>query len=232
METIDNIPSFQDYLSNFTTDLSFLNFTINIFIAGVLGYILRIVYIRFGSSLNNRSLFSKNFVVLTMTTMFIITIVKSSLALSLGLVGALSIVRFRAAIKEPEELSYLFIAIAIGLALGANQIIITLIGFFAIVFIIILNKLFFSRDFFAKNSNNVFIKLSSEVSEEIDLSKILAILNQYCLSVNLSRYDEANNQIEATFLVEFENYDSLEKSKNTLRKLDKKLNFTYIENSI
>ena len=164
METIDNIPSFQDYLSNFTTDLSFLNFTINIFIAGVLGYILRIVYIRFGSSLNNRSLFSKNFVVLTMTTMFIITIVKSSLALSLGLVGALSIVRFRAAIKEPEELSYLFIAIAIGLALGANQIIITLIGFFAIVFIIILNKLFFSRDFFAKNSNNVFIKLSSEVS--------------------------------------------------------------------
>ena len=53
-----------------------------------------------------------------MTTMLIITVVKSSLALSLGLVGALSIVRFRAAIKEPEELAYLFLTIAIGLALG------------------------------------------------------------------------------------------------------------------
>ena len=43
-----------------------------------------------------------------MTTMVVITIVKSSLALSLGLVGALSIVRFRAAIKEPEELAFYF----------------------------------------------------------------------------------------------------------------------------
>ena len=46
---------------------------------------------------------------------------KYSLALSLGLVGALSIVRFRAAIKEPEELVYLFLVIGLGLAFGSNQ---------------------------------------------------------------------------------------------------------------
>ena len=55
-------------------------------------------------------------------------IVKSSLAFSLGLVGALSIVRFRAAIKEPEELVYLFLVIATGLGLGANQTKITILG--------------------------------------------------------------------------------------------------------
>ena len=54
--------------------------------------------------------------------------VKSSLALSLGLVGALSIVRFRAAIKEPEELIYLFLTIAAGLGTGAGQIKITIFG--------------------------------------------------------------------------------------------------------
>jgi len=48
-----------------------------------------------------------------MTTMLVISIVKSSLALSLGLVGALSIVRFRSAIKEPEELVYIFLSMAI-----------------------------------------------------------------------------------------------------------------------
>ena len=64
-----------------------------------------------------------------MTTMFIITIIKSSLVLSLGLIGALSIIRFRTAIKEPEELTYLFLAIAIGLGLGANQRTIILIAF-------------------------------------------------------------------------------------------------------
>ena len=52
-----------------------------------------------------------------MTTMLIISIVKSSLALSLGLVGALSIIRFRAAIKEPEELAYLFLAIGISIVI-------------------------------------------------------------------------------------------------------------------
>ena len=56
----------------------------------------------------------------------IISIVKSSLALSLGLVGALSIVRFRAAIKEPEELVYLFFVISIGLSNGANQFLLSI----------------------------------------------------------------------------------------------------------
>ena len=59
--------------------------------------------------------------VICLTTLLVISVVKSSLALSLGLVGALSIVRFRTPIKEPEELAYIFLAIAIGLALGADQ---------------------------------------------------------------------------------------------------------------
>ena len=65
-------------------------------------------------------------------------IVKTSLALSLGLVGALSIVRFRAAIKEPEELVYLFLIIAIGLGCGANQLIIITTGIFFSLVIIML----------------------------------------------------------------------------------------------
>ena len=54
-------------------------------------------------------------------TAAVIAVVQNSLALSLGLVGALSIVRFRAAIKEPEELVYLFLCIATGLCLGSRQ---------------------------------------------------------------------------------------------------------------
>lgn len=54
--------------------------------------------------------------------------VESSLALSLGLVGALSIVRFRAAIKEPEEIVYLFFCIALGLALGAEYYMLPIAG--------------------------------------------------------------------------------------------------------
>ena len=87
--------------------------------------------------MSNRKTMAFNLLLLVLITSLVISIVKSSLALSLGLVGALSIVRFRTAIKEPEELIYLFIAIAIGLGIGANQYYITVIAFIVIILIII-----------------------------------------------------------------------------------------------
>ena len=84
-----------------------------------------------------------------------ITIVKSSLALSLGLVGALSIVRFRAAIKEPEELVYLFLIIATGLGCGAGQIKLTAVG---IIFALIVTVVYY------KFSNKKLIKFSDKLS--------------------------------------------------------------------
>ena len=79
----------------------------------------------FGNSFSDRFVMAGSFVMLALVTMLVITVVKSSLALSLGLVGALSIVRFRTPIKEPEDLIYLFLAIAIGLGVGASSIYIT-----------------------------------------------------------------------------------------------------------
>ena len=98
-------------------------------IAFILSSLLGYVYTKYGNSLSNRRSFAQNFNMISMTTMLIISIVKSSLALSLGLVGALSIVRFRTALKEPEELAFTFLCIAIGLGLGANQRLISIVGF-------------------------------------------------------------------------------------------------------
>lgn len=114
---MNQFKTFEEFLTTQTHQMPIGNFIINILIAALLAFILALIYRRFGNSLSNRKMFSANFVVLAVTTMLIISIVKSSLALSLGLVGALSIVRFRAAIKEPEELSFLFLTIAIGLGL-------------------------------------------------------------------------------------------------------------------
>ena len=133
---MNKIETFQEFLATEGSEIAIWAFGFNLLLAGLLAYLLSILYVRYGRSLSNRKVFSNNFVLMAMTTMFIITIVKSSLALSLGLVGALSIVRFRAAIKEPEELTYLFLTIAIGLGLGADQVEITLSAFVLIVLII------------------------------------------------------------------------------------------------
>jgi hypothetical protein len=91
-------------------------------VGGILAVFVRALYRRFAATVSNRDGFSRVFPLLTLATILIIFVVKSSLALSLGLVGALSIVRFRAAIKEPEEIVYLFFCISIGLALGAEYL--------------------------------------------------------------------------------------------------------------
>ena len=110
-------------------DISISTFLLNLFLTLFLTKILSLIFNRYGKSISNRILFSNNFPLIGMTTMLIITIVKSSLALSLGLVGALSVVRFRTAIKEPEELVYLLFVIALGLGLGAKQVTAVLIIF-------------------------------------------------------------------------------------------------------
>ena len=135
-----------------TTDLEFFlkeniildlnSFLLSLIAATVLSLLIQFFYLRYGSTLSNKFEFSKNFVILGITTTIVITIVKSSLALSLGLVGALSIVRFRAAIKEPEELVFLFLIIATGLGCGAGQLKITVVGIiFALLIILVYSVL-------------------------------------------------------------------------------------------
>merc|ERR1712127_1167791 len=122
--------------------------------------------------------FSKNFVVLGVATCIVIMIVKSSLALSLGLVGALSIVRFRAAIKEPEELVYLFLIIAIGLGCGANQLIITIVGiFFALATILIYSKYLKSKniDYNEKNTDIQINNLIDELTKDLVELKFISM---------------------------------------------------------
>lgn len=120
-----------DYLQGLKYDAQFREaqmLLVYMTLAGLLGYFIRALYLRFAATASNRDNFSAIFPLLTVATVLIIFIVKSSLALSLGLVGALSIVRFRAAIKEPEEIVYLFFCIAVGLAFGAEYYMLPIVG--------------------------------------------------------------------------------------------------------
>src|SRR5262245_12002605 len=113
--------------------LSLTTLVINLAIGAVMALGLRWHFKRYGSTLANRDDLGNVFPFVLLTTLLIITVVKSSLALSLGLVGALSIVRFRTPIKEPEELAYLFLSIGLGLGLGANQRLVTVLVFTVIL---------------------------------------------------------------------------------------------------
>jgi Domain of unknown function (DUF4956) len=105
-----------------------LPFVYKLLTAAGLAWAVALFYVRFGGALTDRRALARQFLLLTLTTLLIIHVVKTSIALSLGLVGALSLIRFRTAIKEPEELGYLFLCVGIGLAVGAGYGLLTAAG--------------------------------------------------------------------------------------------------------
>ncbi|MFC2001744.1 DUF4956 domain-containing protein [Chloroflexota bacterium] len=220
------MPTFEEFLAGQTIQISVWGLLANLVIAAIFAFVLSQVYTRYGNSLSNRSMFSRDFVLLIMTTTLVIAIIKSSLALSLGLVGALSIVRFRAAIKEPEELAYLFFAIALGLGLGAEQRLVTTVAFVAIITVVVLKKKFFQKSI---ENQNFHLTISSHNPGKIELKQVVAILNNHCSSVNMKRFDETSEVLEASFLVDFSDYSQLEKVKEELIKLSESVKITFLD---
>ncbi len=160
-------------------------------LAAALGYLLKFVFERFSHVQGNKSVMGRNLILVTMTTTVIISIVKSSLALSLGLVGALSIVRFRTAIKEPEELAYLFISIALGLGLGADQRLISVLGFSMIMGITILTSL---RRFQVKKSR--FYHLIIGDNAALPVNALKAKVTQFSESCVVKRLEQRQSYSE------------------------------------
>jgi hypothetical protein len=164
-----------DFFLNKSIQIDLNGFVVSLICSVVLSLLIQIFYIKFSSTLSNRMNFSKNFVLLGATTCIIIVIVKNSLALSLGLVGALSIVRFRAAIKEPEELVYLFMVITVGLGCGAGQIKVIIAGISISLLVIFAYYLFLSRK---KIEHSEIINLGIIIEEDVNHNDITEIINE------------------------------------------------------
>lgn len=205
---------------------SIVDFLINIFITIILSYVIGMVYSRYGNSLSNRKKLMQSFVLISVTVMLVISIVKSSLALSLGLVGALSIVRFRTAIKEPEELVYFFVAIALGLGMGANQRLVTLSGTVVIILYIIIQNINAVNN---AVQQNLVLTISNSSDKSLDENKILELLREHCSTIDLRRLDEVNNSTELSLNVEFNDFDSIIRAKNALKSIGD-IQFSFIEN--
>ncbi len=199
---------------------------INLVLAAICAYILSLVYIHWGASLSNRRKFASNFMLMTITTTFIILVVRSSVALSLGLVGALSIVRFRTAVKEAEELAYLFFSVGLGIGLGDNQRLVTLLALATGVVIIGLLKLFRR----AQADVNLHLTITSHRPHKIELEAIMQALEAHTAKLKLLRFDETAETLETAFLVEFTRLSNLNNARAALKALSESVEITFLDN--
>ena len=187
---------------NLTTPahLSIESLLINMVLGTLLAFIIRWLYMNYSHTLSNKESLANIFPLLTLITILIISVVKSSLALSLGLVGALSIVRFRSAIKEPEELIYLFLALAIGLSLGADQ------RMPAIVAVAFITVMLMTRDKIkskGRQSHNFMITFEGKDKDFLKdgESKFLDLINQHTKMADLRRIDVEGDVLQSRVLI-------------------------------
>ena len=181
--------------------LSLFPLVVNLGIGLLLALALRWHFERFGSTLSNRTEFSQIFPFITMTTILIITVVKSSLALSLGLVGALSIVRFRTPIKEPEELAYLFMAIAMGLGLGADQVAPTVVA--GLLILSFVGLLRWRRR--GEEGKNLYLSLDwSGGDSQPSIDAVNELLDRHANLADLRRVDSRDGALEMTYFIDVE----------------------------
>lgn len=129
------------FLENITS-VSVLDMAIALALAFGIGMFIFLVYKKTYQGVMYSSSFGTTLIALTMITTVVILAVTSNVVLSLGMVGALSIVRFRTAIKEPLDIAFLFWSIAVGIVLAAGMIPLAVIGsiIIGVILLVFANK--------------------------------------------------------------------------------------------
>ena len=174
------------------------------------GLLVRYLYFRFSNSFSSKSSYGNTLLMVTISVASLIAVVKSSLALSLGLVGALSVVRFRTAVKEPYTLSFILFSVGLGIAIGANQyrfaFLVSVVGTLITYFI---------------SNRSVYYKGGNPSNNEIDTLTILASDSQSIIkalelsSSNVNTYSiktissSTNSNCSATIGVNIESNEKL-----------------------
>ena len=208
-EIINN--SLQNFFLNSNVQIDFSNFFIALLLSLLLSLIVKLTYLKAGRALNDKDYFSDTFIPLAIITTLVITVVKFSLALSLGLVGALSIVRFRAAIKEPEELVFLFFIIGIGLANGANQFLVGYLATFLICFILIIRSIYkdkYETKNVASSSTNI---LQIQIyNNSINIEELISLLQKDLKYINLKSTSSEKNYNQYNFWFDLDHQKSIQ----------------------
>ena len=187
------------YLDN-VTSVSILDMALTLVLGFAIGLFIFLVYKKTYQGVMYSSSFGVTLIALTMITGMVILAVTSNVVLSLGMVGALSIVRFRTAIKEPLDIAFLFWAIAAGIVLAAGMIPLAVIGsvVIGIILLIFVNKKTYSNPYI------VVIRCIDHATEE----KAVDYLRSMCERCTVKSKSAQKGSIELNLEIRLKNDDT------------------------
>lgn len=216
MSAVDTIK--KSVLENFTGTISVGDMILSLIVAFVIGIFIIYIYRKTYTGVVYSKAFSLCILMLCMVTAMIIRTINSNISLSLGMVGALSIVRFRTAIKEPVDTGFMFWGIAAGIMCGAGLYIPALVA------TLMLGVLYFGAYLMGfKTSNRYLLILKYNASAHNDVIKKLKTLKKFkirsksifkdevelSLEVDIKENNKKLANIETTIVDQFNNVDGV-----------------------
>lgn len=165
-------------------------------------YVFTLVYNRYSVSVSNRKVFSFQFIPFAISIFLIVFTIKSSLVLSLGLVGALSIIRFRTAIKETEQIISLLYLTGISISIAANQLILPIITSFIIFTFFIIRNSFYKKE---NTNDNILVSSILNFDETVYQEILQELESENRINLSLISVNEIKNI--TTVVIKFSEID-------------------------
>jgi uncharacterized membrane protein YhiD involved in acid resistance len=211
---------FKSFTNISFTTYSFESFILNLFMALLCGYLVSLFYRWSYRGPNYTVSFVQAIVVLSMVTALVIMVIGNNLARAFGLVGAMSIIRFRTAVKDTHDIVFIFFALAVGMAAGVGLRLHALFGSIFIGSILMM----LHRMNYAKIHKKEFL-LQFQCFMRTDESPYLDILERHCKRFKLVNMQSTGEEdmYELSFYVELKDrsgHPALLNELNRLREID------------
>lgn len=191
----------------FYYSLTFRDIFGRLIIALLCGVFISLLYRWTYRGLSYSTNFANTIILLTMVTSVVIMVIGDNLATAFGLVGAMSIIRFRTAVKDAQDIMFIFFALAMGLACGVGLYSVAVIGTVVIgaIFYIIVNVNLAAprrRDFLLQ------VLLNGKENNTVEMQKVLDKYCRNCKLVNVKAVGEEDNDVlELSYYVKLRNED-------------------------
>ena len=207
----------QDFINLDLFPLSANDILINLLVAVICGLLISYVYRLTYRGPSYSTSFAHALVLLSMITAIVILVIGNNLARAFGLVGAMSIIRFRTAVRDTQDIVFIFFSLSIGMAAGVGLTWLAILGtiFISLVIIILVSTHFVSPQ---KRQYLLQISYQSSPQKELELSQIL---QKYCRQLKLVNLKSLgyNDELEAFYHINFKRKTTSEEMVMALNKL-------------
>jgi uncharacterized membrane protein YhiD involved in acid resistance len=216
---MNNILDIIDNASTHSLNYSAQGVLLSLLLAFVLGQVLAWLYYFTHSGLSYSRSFVQSLILITVIVAMVMSTIAGSFVVAIGLMGALSIIRFRNMIKDTRDIAFIFCSLVIGMACGSQRYSIAIIGTFGIGLIILY---LYVSDFGMHTPHNAFLRFSFTGHFDTDHA-IMAVLKKFCRHFTLISAqdgDFGNQDVEYAYQVMIKNVSKNEAMLTELQRIE------------